>query len=172
MNTKCLLAPLVVLLCAPALVQAQVPLALALDAIQAARLSCEAKGYRISASAVDLSGVERAYIRGDGATVHTHETAFKKAYTVVTAGPIFQATTSGQLTEKISKTPSGPALSTISNVLLLAGGVALQSGGVIIGALGVGGAPGGALDEACAQDGVAAVQARLDALAPSSARQR
>ncbi|WP_428422428.1 GlcG/HbpS family heme-binding protein [Methylibium sp.] len=140
------------------------PLSLAQDAAQEAIRTCEASGYRVSASVVDVAGVERAFLRGDRSTIHTRETAFKKAYTVATLGPIFGATTSGMLTEKISKTPTGPALASVSNVILLAGGVAIRAGDETIAALGVGGAPGGALDELCAKAGVAKVQERVNAL--------
>lgn len=141
-------------------------LALAQEAAQEAIHSCEAKGYRISAAIVDVAGVERVLLRGDHSTVHTSETAFKKAYTIATLGPIFGTATTGELSEKVSKTPTGPALSTVSNIILLAGGVAIRSHGETLAALGVGGAPGGALDEACAVAGVARIQERVDALAP------
>jgi uncharacterized protein GlcG (DUF336 family) len=143
----------------------QVPLNIALDAAQEALRSCEASGYRVSVSVVDVAGVERAFLRGDASTIHTRETAFKKAYTIATLGPIFGATTTSALTERISKTPTGPALTTVSNIILLAGGVALRSGDETLAAIGVGGAPGGALDEVCAQAGVAKVQERLNRLA-------
>ncbi len=142
----------------------QIPLNLAVEAAQVALQSCEASGYKVSVSVVDVAGVERAYLRGDHSTIHTRETAFKKAYTIATLGPIFGATSTGALTERISKTPTGPALSTVSNVILLAGGVALRSGDETLAGIGVGGAPGGALDEACAVAGVAKVQERLNAL--------
>ncbi len=140
------------------------PSSLAQEAAAEAIKACEAKNYRVSASVVDTAGGERVLLRGDHSTVHTRETAFKKAYTIVTLGPIFGIGTTGDLTEKIAKTPTGPALASVSNVILLAGGVAIRSGGETIGALGVGGAPGGALDEACAQAGVARIQQRVDAL--------
>lgn len=141
------------------------PLSLAQESAQEAIRICEANGYRVSASVVDVSGVERALLRGDRSTIHTRETAFKKAYTVATLGPIFGANTSGSLAEKVGKAPTGPALATVSNVILLAGGVAIRSGDETIAALGVGGAPGGALDEQCALAGVAKVQDRINALA-------
>jgi uncharacterized protein GlcG (DUF336 family) len=144
-----------------------IPLELALEAAREAVRSCEASGYRVSAAVVDTSGVERAFLRGDQSTIHTRETAFKKAYTIVTLGPIFGATATGALTERISKTPTGPALSTVSNVILLAGGEAIRSVDETIAALGVGGAPGGALDEICAQAGVAKIQERVNKLAAS-----
>lgn len=140
------------------------PLALAQEAAQEAVRSCEASGYRVSVSVVDVSGVERVYLRGDRSTIHTRETAFKKAYTVSTLGPIFGSTTTSALTERISKTPTGPALSTVTNIILLAGGVAIRSGDETLAAIGVGGAPGGALDEVCALAGVAKVQERVNAL--------
>lgn len=162
---------LVSLLALPNSVQAQVqtsgktlPLALATEAAQEAVRSCEASGYRVSVSVVDVAGVERAFLRGDRSTIHTRETAFKKAYTVATLGPIFASTTTSALTERISKTPTGPALSTVNNIILLAGGVAIRSGDETLAAIGIGGAPGGALDEVCAQAGVAKVQDRVNAL--------
>ena len=141
-----------------------IPLGMALEAAQAALQSCEASGYRVSVSVVDVAGVERTFLRGDHSTIHTRETAFKKAYTAATLGPIFGTHTTSALTDKVSKTPTGPALQTVSNVILLAGGVALRSGDETLAAIGVGGAPGGALDEACAQAGVAQVQERLNSL--------
>jgi len=137
---------------------------LALDAAQAALHSCETSGYRVSVSVVDVSGVERAYLRGDHSTIHTRETSFKKAYTIATLGPIFGVTTTSALTEKISKTPTGPAMQTVNNIILLAGGASLRSGDETLAAIGVGGAPGGALDETCAMAGVAKVQDRLNKL--------
>ena len=46
--------------------------------------------------------------------------------------------------------------------MVLAGGVPVQVAGALVGAVGVSGAPGGALDEACARAGVEAVQAELE----------
>lgn len=136
-------------------------LTLATEAAQEAVRACESRGYRVSASVVDAQGVERVLLKGDRSTVHTRETAFKKAYTAVTLGPIFGASTTGALTEKISKTPTGPALSNVTNVILLAGGVVLTAGGNVVGAIGVGGAPGGSLDEECAQQGATRISASL-----------
>lgn len=139
------------------------PLSLAQEAAQEAIVQCAARGYPVSASVVDVSGVERVFLRGDHSTVHTRETAFKKAYTEATLGPVFGVDTTGALTEKLNRTPTGPALASVSNVILLAGGVAIRAGGETVAALGVGGAPGGALDEQCAQAGVAKIQDRVRA---------
>lgn len=63
------------------------------------------------------------------------------------------------------KSPTGPALSSLPDVLPLAGGVAIKAGDEIVAALGVGGAPGGDKDEACARAGVAKIQDRVTAAA-------
>jgi len=140
------------------------PLALAQEAASQAIAHCESLGHRVSTSVVDTSGVERVFLRGDHSTVHTHDTAFDKAYTVATLGPVFGATSTSALVEKIGKSPTGPALSGIRHVILLAGGVAIRAGDETIAALGVGGAPGGAIDEQCARAGVERIQQRVDAL--------
>lgn len=140
---------------------AGIPLNLALEAAQEAIRTCEASGYRVSVSVVDRSGIEKVLLKGDNSTVHTHETAFKKAYTIATLGPIFATNTTSALTEKVSKTPTGPALSGVTNVILLAGGVGLRAGDEFVGAIGVGGAPGGALDQKCAEAGAAKIDDRL-----------
>jgi uncharacterized protein GlcG (DUF336 family) len=45
---------------------------------------------------------------------------------------------------------------------MLVGGLIVQSGGSILGGIGVAGAPGGDKDEACAKAGLKAVQDKLD----------
>jgi uncharacterized protein GlcG (DUF336 family) len=49
----------------------------------------------------------------------------------------------------------------IDNVMPLAGGLPIQGGGEVVGGIGIGGAPAGALDEECAQ---AALDKLADAL--------
>src|SRR3954454_12199699 len=65
------------------------PLSLALEAATTAVDACEAKGWRVSAFVVDTSGVIKVHLKGDRSTIHTKDSAFRKAYTVVTMGPIF-----------------------------------------------------------------------------------
>jgi uncharacterized protein GlcG (DUF336 family) len=108
-----------------------------------------------------MDGVPQVALRGDGATIHTSESSFEKAYTVVTLGPIFDFDTSGKFFEMVKTSPYAPALSKMRNVMALPGAVAFKSKNAIVGALGVGGAPGGDKDEVCAQAGVAKVADRL-----------
>jgi uncharacterized protein GlcG (DUF336 family) len=141
-------------------------LSLALEAATEAIRSCEAHGYAVSAAVVDTSGLVKVQLKGDHSTVHTQDTSFRKAYTLVTFGPIFNLDKSTQIAE-LAKNPAGPgpALTSIPNVLALAGGVAIKRNNEIVAALGVGGAPGGAKDEACAEAGVAKIHDRVEAAA-------
>jgi uncharacterized protein GlcG (DUF336 family) len=79
----------------------------------------------------------------------------------VTMGPISHIETSAAFAEAMAKSPAGPALAGLPNMLALAGAVAIKAGPEIVAALGVGGAPGGDKDEACARAGVAKIQDRL-----------
>jgi len=145
------------------------PLSLAIEAATEAIRSCEANGYAVSASVVDTSGVVKVQAKGDHSTIHTQDTSFRKAYTLVTFGPIFNLDTTSQIAE-LAKNPAGPgpALTSIPNVLALDGGVAIKHNGEIVAALGVGGAPGGAKDQVCAEAGVAKIRDRV-AAAPTGA---
>ena len=138
-----------------------VPLALAVDAASEAVRVCAAHGYQVTATVVDMDGVTQVELRGDGATVHTRESSYDKAYTVVTLGPIFGFDTSGQFFELTKTNPYAPRLATVTNVMALPGPVAFKADNAIVGALGVGGAPGGDKDEVCAQAGLAKVADRL-----------
>ena len=137
------------------------PMQLALQAAQGAVASCQAKGYHIGAAVVDASGELRVFLRDDGATVHTKDTAFRKAYTVITLGPVFKFDTSSKAAAMFNGKPSEPSFLTIPNIALLPGAVAIKANGAIVAALGVGGAPGGDKDEACAAAGVQAIADRL-----------
>ncbi|MCB1411761.1 MAG: heme-binding protein, partial [Xanthobacteraceae bacterium] len=44
----------------------------------------------------------------------------------------------------------------------LGGGLAIETGGTLVGGIGVSGAPGGDKDEACARAGLDAIRDRLD----------
>jgi uncharacterized protein GlcG (DUF336 family) len=138
-----------------------VPLSLALEAATESVRVCALHGYSVSATVVDMDGAPQVAIRGDGATIHTAESSYDKAYTVVTLGPIFHFDTSGEFFNLTKTNPFAPRLGSMRNVMALPGAVAFKSKNVIVGALGVGGAPGGDKDEVCAQAGVAKIADRL-----------
>ena len=137
------------------------PLDLSLEAATEAVRVCDLHGYRVTATVVDMDGVPQVALRGDGATVHTAESSFEKAFTVITLGPEFNFETSGALFELVKTNPYAPRLAQVRNVMALPGALAFKAKGVIVGALGVGGAPGGDKDEVCARAGIAKVADRL-----------
>ena len=138
------------------------PLSLAGKAIQASLDACKKDGYKVSVSVVDRAGVLRAMVRADGAGSHTVDSSKKKAYT---AASLRRPTT--ELAELINKVPTLEALREINDqVLMLGGGLPIEIGGEIVGGIGVGGAPGAHLDDACAQAGLDAIGAAPKVLAP------
>jgi uncharacterized protein GlcG (DUF336 family) len=131
------------------------PIALAVKAIQASLDGCSRDGYRVSVTIVDRAGVLRAMARSDGAGPHTVDSSRKKAYT---AASLRRPTT--ELAELVNKVPTLQALREINDqVLILGGGLPIEIGGEIVGGIGVGGAPGAHLDDACAQAGLDAIGA-------------
>jgi uncharacterized protein GlcG (DUF336 family) len=131
------------------------PSALASKAVQAALDHCKKDGYRVSASVVDRAGVLRALLRADGAGPHTVDSSRKKAYT---AASLRRATT--DLAEMIAKQPALQGLRDMNeSILMIGGGLPIEIAGEVVGAIGVGGAPGTHLDDACAEAGLDAVGA-------------
>jgi uncharacterized protein GlcG (DUF336 family) len=135
------------------------PLSSAVIAAQTAVDTCKANGYDVTATVVDVSGTPQVVLRGDRAVIHTKDSSFRKAYTVVTMGPIFNVDTTSGFIGVLSKYPPlvVQSLASTPNVTALPGGVAFKVGDETIAGLGVGGSPGGDKDEVCAQAGVAKV---------------
>jgi uncharacterized protein GlcG (DUF336 family) len=134
---------------------------LAMEAAAESARVCAAQGWPVSVAVVDAAGNVKLQVKGDYSTVHTRDSSFRKAYTVVTLGPVFGFATTGQFVERLKNNPSGPALVSLPNILPLAGAVAVKIRDEIVAAIGVGGAPGGEKDEACAAAGLARISDRL-----------
>jgi uncharacterized protein GlcG (DUF336 family) len=131
------------------------PVNLAGKAMQASLDACNKDGHRVSVSIVDRAGVLRTMARADGAGPHTVDSSKKKAYT---AASLRRPTT--ELAELINKVPTLQALRDVNDqMLMLGGGLPIEIGGEIVGGIGVGGAPGAHLDDACAQAGLDAIGA-------------
>lgn len=131
------------------------PMGMAGKAIQGALEACKKDGYKVSVSIVDRAGVLRGMARADGAGPHTVDSSRKKAYT---AASLRRPTT--ELAELINKVPTLQALREMNDqVLILGGGLPIEVGGEVVGGIGVGGAPGAHLDDACAQAGLDAIGA-------------
>lgn len=130
--------------------EATLPLSLASKAAAAAVEKCKQDGYRVSASVVDRAGVLKVLMRGDGAGPHTTDSSSKKAYTAASLGR-----PTSELAELINKMPTLQALREMNDrILILGGGLPIEIGGEVVGGIGVGGAPGTHLDDACAQAGL------------------
>lgn len=114
--------------------------------------TCTANGYAVTATVVDRAGTVRAVYRADNAGPHTLEASRLKAYTSASA-----KNTTLAIMEGSQKNPAAANLGSIPGYLLLGGGVPVKVGNEVIGAVGVGGAPGGHLDEQCAVAGIAKV---------------
>lgn len=119
-------------------------LALANQIAAAAVAACQANGYAVAATVVDRAGGVRAVQRADNAGPHTLAASERKAFTSASAK---NATTA--MMETAQKNPGAANLVNIPGFLLLGGGMPVKAGNEVIGAVGVGGAPGGHLDDQC-----------------------
>ena len=129
----------------------------ALKAAQAALESCRKRGYQATVAVVDRMGVVQVLLRDRFAGPHTPDMASAKAYTAVS----FRTNT----TELAEASQPGRPASGIRHrpgVAAVGGGLTIEAGGSLAGAIGVSGAPGGDEDGACAQAGVAAIRDELD----------
>ncbi len=118
--------------------------------------ACTANGYAVAATVVDRAGSVRAIQRADNAGPHTLSSSQAKAYTSASA-----KNTTLAMMEGAQKNPAGANLVYLPGFLLLGGGVPIKVGNEVIGAVGVGGAPGGHLDEQCAMAGIEKVKELL-----------
>ncbi len=131
--------------------------AIALELAQAALLNCQQRGFQAAVAVVDRFGVVQVILRDRFAGPHTPATASGKAWTAAT----FRSSTSSLFT--ISQPGMMQAgIRNLPGAVVIAGGLMVEAGGSLVGAIGVSGAPGGDVDEACAKAGVDAIQSKLD----------
>ena len=129
----------------------------ALKAAQAALARCRTNGFQVSVAVTDRSGVVQVLLRDRFAGPHTPDMAMAKAYTAAS----FRTNT----TELAELTQSGKPQSGIRNrpgVAAVGGGLMIEAGGSLIGAIGVSGAPGAREDDGCAAAGIAAIREDLE----------
>ena len=129
----------------------------ALQMVQAALAHCRDGGYQVGVMVVDRFGVPQAFMRDRFAGIHVFETTRRKAWTAVS----FRTDT----TELATATAAGEPLSglrELSQALPLGGGLVVLDGeGSLVAGIGVSGAPGGDLDDECAQAGIDAVEDQI-----------
>jgi uncharacterized protein GlcG (DUF336 family) len=129
----------------------------ALKAAQAALKSCRDRGFQATVAVVDRMGVVQVLLRDRFAGPHTPEMASAKAYTAAS----FRTNT----TELADASQPGRPASGIRHrpgVAAVGGGMMIEAGGSLLGAIGVSGAPGGREDDACAAAGIAAIREDIE----------
>lgn len=129
----------------------------ALIAAKAALEQCRKQGYQVTVAVVDRSGLTQVLLRDRFAGAHTVDIAPNKAWTAAS----FRISTSALAAE----TQAGKPMSAIRShpkVFAAGGGLAIEAGGSLLGAIGVSGAPGGDADEDCAKAGLKAIAVEIE----------
>ena len=138
------------------IMEKQISLPLAQEAAMIAIEQCRKDGYKVAVTVVDRAGQIKVILRDEGTGPYTLDTSRRKAYTSLA----FRVSTS-EFAKRLSSNPAAANLKDVTDVIVLGGGLPLISGNEVIGASGVGGAPGGDKDEACAQAGINKIIERL-----------
>ena len=128
----------------------------ALKAAQAALAKCRADGYQVSVAVVDRGGNTQVLLRDRYAGAHTVEVSANKAWSAVS----FRMNTSDL--EKSARAGESVVGIRLPRVTPVGGGLMIESGGSLLGGIGVSGAPGGAADEVCAAAGIRAIADSLE----------
>jgi uncharacterized protein GlcG (DUF336 family) len=129
----------------------------ALELARAALVTCRNNGYQVAVVVIDRFGGQLVLLRDRFAGLPSAGTANDKAYTALS----FRMG-SGEFAKAIETRQLGAGLAALPHVVALAGGLVIESGGTLLGAVGVAGAPGGDKDEECAKAGLTAIRDRLD----------
>jgi uncharacterized protein GlcG (DUF336 family) len=130
---------------------------LALESARAALTECRTRGFQVAVAVVDRSGLTQVVLRDRFAGAHTVPTATGKAWT---AASFKTATTDLAAISQPGMMQAG--LRNLPGAVMIGGGLPIEAGGSLVGAIGVSGAPGGDADEACAKAGIDAVRDKLD----------
>ena len=124
----------------------------ALKAAQAALGKCRKDGFQTAVAVVDRAGVVQVVLRDRYAGPHTPDMAVAKAWTAVS---FKQPTTSLAVETQPGKPMSG--IRQLPRVVVAGGGLPIEAGGNLLGAIAVSGGPGGDADDACATAGIKAI---------------
>ena len=130
---------------------------IALEAAQAALKKCRDNGFQVAVVVVDRFGQPQVLLRDRYAGLPAADTATNKAYTALS----FRANTS-DLAKSVRSGQMDAGLARLPHVAMLAGAVVIETGGTLLGGIGVSGAPGGDKDEECAKAGLDAVRDKID----------
>jgi uncharacterized protein GlcG (DUF336 family) len=134
----------------------RIPASLAVEAASETVAACAGQGYHETVVVLDADGATIVALRGDGAGIHTLDSAHDKAYTSVS----FRNDTLA-LAERAKGEDSIAPLAKLPHVMFFGGGVVIKLGDEIIGSIGAAGAPGAKLDDSCAHAGLDKIRDRL-----------
>lgn len=126
-------------------------------AAHAALESCRTSGFQVAVAVVDRSGLTQVLLRDRFAGAHTVDMAVDKAWTAAS----FRTNTS-VLAEASEPGKAMSGLRARPRFVAVGGGIVIEGGGALLGAIGVSGAPGGDRDDVCARAGIEAVRQNLD----------
>lgn len=131
------------------------PLDLAAQAADAALKACAAEGHNVSVAIVARDGATKVLLKADASGPHTAASATGKAFTSAAMG----RDTAG-LAGFIASAPENAGLRDMdARMVIQAGGLPVRIGEALVGGIGVGGAPSGDIDAACATAGLTAIGA-------------
>jgi uncharacterized protein GlcG (DUF336 family) len=133
----------------------QISLELARDIAMKAVEACRASGYNVSAVVLDRAGNIQAALRDTLTSPYTMEIAERKA-----GASIMSNVSSGEF--RNVRADIRAELNHIHGLILIDGGLPIQAGGSLIGAIGVSGAPSSEKDAGCAAKALETVQERLE----------
>lgn len=127
---------------------------LAVKIANEAMKQCKNDGYSVSVTVVDNKGVILAVARNEESGPHTVQASFRKAFTAAS-----MKNSTANIAQNIAegKAPEG-LINLNDNFVFLGGGLPIKFDDIVVGGVGVGGAPGGHLDEKCAQVGIDSIQ--------------
>ena len=129
----------------------------ALKAAVAGLKACRDAGFQVAVAIVDRTGQTQVVLRDRFAGMHTPNAAVDKAWT---AASFKSDTTQFAQATQAGKAASG--IRAIPRVTAIGGGLMIEAGGSLLGAIGVSGAPDGDKDDACAKAGIEAVRNDLE----------
>ena len=128
----------------------------AMEMATAAMAYCNENGYQVGVTVVDRFGIPQVFIRDRFAGLHVYETSRRKAWTAVSfrtgTTDLHEATAPDQISYGIRE---------LSEALPLGGGLLVEGAGMIVGGIGVSGAPSPSLDDECAAAGIRAVEDQI-----------
>jgi len=142
-------------LSADILTQKNIGLEAANDIAKMSIEACRKEGFNVSAVVVDKHGNIRSVMRDNLAAKYTIEIAQRKANMVIMSGMA-----SGAF--RAARADIQQELNHIDGLIVMQGALPVRAAGVLIGAVGVSGAPGGDKDEACASVAIEAITERLE----------